>query len=63
MQKHKFIISCLLLLAVLCPKAWAQAVLPTFSTDSEETWYYILFHTGNAVLQGKGESANLLTPL
>ena len=29
--------------------------LPTFSSDSHETWYYIQFKNGNAVLQDKGE--------
>lgn len=35
--------------------------LPTFSSSDGETWYYIQFRNGNAVLQDMGNGAQLLT--
>ena len=40
-----------------------QIMMPKISSDdnSNETWYYIQFKSGNGVIQDMGENANLLT--
>lgn len=61
MKNRTFIIACLLMLVGFFLKTHAQTVMPTFSTDEQETWYYIQFRTGGAVLQDKGAGADILT--
>jgi len=61
MQRKSLFLIGLLGLAGLCLKAYSQAAMPAFSNESKETWYHLKFHTGGAVLQDKGEAADLLT--
>lgn len=48
-------------MACLAAVMQAQPVLPQFSTDSDETWYFVRFKNGRCLLQDMGEGANLKT--
>ena len=51
-----------LVLAAESLTAWATTpTVPTFSTDGNETWYYLQFCRGGAVLQDMGEGKNVKT--
>lgn len=53
----------LMLIVFVLTNYWGVSAqkMPTVSTDGNETWYYIQFTTGKAVLQDMGNNANLVT--
>lgn len=56
MKKHL-----LILLSILFSFKIAAQTEPVYSTDGNETWYYIQFQNGGAVLEDMGDNAKLLT--
>jgi alpha-L-fucosidase 2 len=46
---------------LLCTLCMSAQTLPTFSSEGNETWYYIQFKNGGAVLQDMGDGINLVT--
>lgn len=56
MMKHKLLMLCILLLSA--GMLGAQTV-PTFSTETSETWYYVQWQRSGLVLQDMGETANV----
>lgn len=50
----------LLLGLLLTPLLAMAQQLPTFSTDDDETWYYVVFDTNNSVFEDQGASASVL---
>lgn len=41
--------------------AFSSPILPKFSNDGEEHWYYIVFSAGDAVLANQGKNLNTIT--
>lgn len=59
LQKKFFLLAFTLLTSGLS----VAQTLPTLSTDGNETWYYLQFKRGSAVIQDMGDSAVLKTAI
>lgn len=52
-----------ILMSLYTLSAASSPILPQFSTDTEEHWYYIVFSAGDAVLANQGKDLNAITAI
>lgn len=60
-MKLKHIISLLAFIAILVPLSSRAGTLPAFSDGNNEHWYYVVFTSGEAVLEDEGSGKDVMT--